>query len=426
MRFAATLTTDEAPALFEKFVSLIGPDPWTKRYHMLRQQIQHNPLMAQYVRARHTLELGIGQRLEALAAGGPLPFRADTPVDNMVFSFLGPVVQIHAQLGEGGKKRLAGILRDGLNTDRGLRPFQNEIETATHLVHAGFDVTFWDLERGGGFDFLAERGDVALEVECKSVSGDLGRKVHTRRMLDLAARIRRTMVADDVLGRVSGGRVVRVSVPGRLPAHPSFLDDVAQKVTGAVLGDDVPPQPAYALDVRQFELAKSPFAQSEPVTEDAVRAFVDTLFGEANVHAFAAVRPTQAAIVVVVDSQQRDRVLGKLVRDLKEAAADQFSGTRAGALVVQFLELDAEALLQVARRDSTDPSRASALQIATNVFFNTPARAHVHTVVYRSHGVLMETPLGGVQEQGPTYSFTNPHHPCAVDRRYQLFAHSAP
>ncbi|MGH7302513.1 MAG: hypothetical protein ACRELZ_04440 [Candidatus Rokuibacteriota bacterium] len=59
------------------------------------------------------------------------------------------MVQIFDQLTQLGQRRVAGTLRDGLNTD--LRPFKSEIETVTHLMRLGFDVTPPDIgDREGG------------------------------------------------------------------------------------------------------------------------------------------------------------------------------------------------------------------------------------------------------------------------------------
>jgi hypothetical protein len=112
------------------------------------------------------------------------------------------------------------------------------------------------------------------------------------------------------------------------------------------------------------------------VTEEKVRRFVNERLGIPNPSAFTLFAPPDRAVVVVVESEKRDRVVDELLDTLKYAAKGQFSGGRAAVLVVQFLELDADAILAIARRDSTDRAQASALQIATNKFFESPARSH--------------------------------------------------
>ena len=116
------------------------------------------------------------------------------------------------------------------------------------------------------------------------------------------------------------------------------------------------------------------------------------------------------------------------MHELKRAAKGQFTKTRPAVLVVQFLDLGPGGLLRVAAKDSTDPSRASALQIATSRFLQGPGRVHLHTLVYRSTGDLQQTGLvagrqliRSYQEQGPTYSFRNSNHPMAADKRCAIF-----
>ena len=69
----------------------------------------------------------------------------------------------------------------------------SEMATAAHLMRRHCDVEFHDLETGGGFDFLANRAGATLEVECKMVSGDLGRQIHRKRVLELQERLQRVV-----------------------------------------------------------------------------------------------------------------------------------------------------------------------------------------------------------------------------------------
>jgi hypothetical protein len=425
MRFPATLPMEEAPEFFDRFLRMIGPQPWQKRYRNLLEQVRANPLLGELVARRHGIELSIGRLLETHDAQGGLPADLDTPEDYAALSFITPVVWIYDSLSQAGKVRVDGVLRGGLNTHQGLRPFENEIETATHLMHADFDVTFWDLEGRPGFDFLAVRDGVELEVECKSISGDLGRQVPQRGLRELSDRVRRGL--NGVPGGVTGGWLVRATLPARLPKDPAGLERVAANVKAALMGGAPPSPEVCETDVRAFDLAASPFPVPEPtdVTKEKVRGFVDEQLGLSNVSTFSLSAPGKGALVVVVTSRKPDRVIGELVRTLKDAAKGQFSRRRPAVLAVQFLELEAEDMLELARQDSHDPAKARALQRATSLFFESPGRAHMHTVVYRSHGTLTSTGLD-VQERGPTYTFTNPAHPYAEDPRCRPFPIEAP
>ena len=77
-------------------------------------------------------------------------------------------------------------LRDAVNGAYGARPFAYEIGMATHFMQKGWDVEFMDYSGAGRFDLLARLGTVELEVECKSTSGDTGRRIHRQKVNRLA------------------------------------------------------------------------------------------------------------------------------------------------------------------------------------------------------------------------------------------------
>lgn len=425
MRFSPSLSVESIPYLLNRFLGIIGPDPWIKRYRSLRAEMQANPLLRPYFGERHGLELRLGQILEGERKEGDL---AD-PGDYALLSFVAPVVLIYDRLTDRGKKRVEGHLRDGLNvTDRGLRPFKAEIETVTHLMAKGFDVSFQDMDHGGGFDFLATRNGTEIEVECKSVSGDLGRQIHHRRMIGLSWYV--WPIIQPSLASLSGGRLIRVLLPARLHGRPEVFAEIAETTrsvlrAGASVATDV-----CSAESREFDLAGTPFASTDPtaVTQETVQGLLDRELGHGSHHVFFGFRPGRSVIALVVESQKPDSVVGGLMRDLKTAARTQFTGERPAVLVVQFLELSAANLLELASHDTTDPTKASALQLASNLFFENPARSHIHTLVYRAQSELRVSAARSAdrvdhsyQEQGPTYSFKNPNHPLRNDPRYSLF-----
>jgi hypothetical protein len=53
-----------------------------------------------------------------------------------------------------------------------------EISIASHFMSKGWDVEFVDYSGAARFDLLALRRMIEIEVECKSTSGDTGRKIH--------------------------------------------------------------------------------------------------------------------------------------------------------------------------------------------------------------------------------------------------------
>jgi hypothetical protein len=114
------------------------------------------------------------------------------------------VANVYERLSSRGRQRLRGMLFDGLQTDKGLLGVQHEMTTAAHLMRRHCDVEFHDLETGRGFDFLATRAGAVLEVDCKMVSGDLGRQMHRKRVLELQERLQRVVT-------IGGGEARRLT-----------------------------------------------------------------------------------------------------------------------------------------------------------------------------------------------------------------------
>jgi hypothetical protein len=430
MRISPTLNVSSIPSLITRFLGIIGADAWTRRYRVLRDQIRDNPLLEPCFADSHGFELRLGKLLDSPHSSGRFVLDLSSVLDYALVSFIAPVVLIYEQLTGLGKGRVAGMLRDGLNAD--LRPFMSEIETVTHLMHRGFDVSFQDIDRGHGFDFLAMRDGIELEIECKSVSGDLGRQVHRRRMVELSSHV--WPVIRHTLASVDGGRLIRVMLPSNLHGRREILSDIAGVIKSAIETETSVSTQLCDVDWRRFDLAGSPFANIDPaaVSRESVQPFLEREMGQTNKHVFFAYRPARAAIAMIVESRKRDRVLRGLMHDLKTAAKTQLTGQRPGVLVVQFLELSSADLLDLASHGSSNPRQASALQIATNLLFDNPGRSHIHSIVYRgARGTLRQSVSVGdsridrsYQEQGPTYFFKNPNHTLADDPRYSLFATS--
>lgn len=218
---------------------------------------------------------------------------------------------------------------------------------------------------------------------------------------------------------------------GSLHGRREFLNALAGTIRSVIRSERSVDTDQWSVEFRDFDLTRSPFGDEDPasITMDAVRTFLELETGSSNRHAFFGYRPGKVAVAIAVESRKPDRLLGGLMRDLKTSARAQFTKRRPGVLVVQFLELSAADLLNLASYDSSDPTSAPAIQIASNRFFDNPDRGHIHTLVYRAaQGSISRSVSVGrgriersYQGQGPTYSFRNPNHPLTGDPRYSLF-----
>ena len=167
MYFPPQVTDQELPGLIRRFREITGWPPWKKRLTWLEDGVKSAIAMPYFWRERFELELAFATIQKQYKTTGRYP-RKNLTIDVQRFlSFVSMLVRCYEKLGQLGQRRLHGMLVDSLKSDYGLAPLAYEMKIAAHLMSKGFDVTFHDLESGGGHDYLAVRDDMQIEVECK-------------------------------------------------------------------------------------------------------------------------------------------------------------------------------------------------------------------------------------------------------------------
>jgi hypothetical protein len=419
MRFNVEILEMEVPSLIGQMLKITGTEPWIKRFEWIVREVNENRHMADWLQERFSLEWTIGQAIKTGnwwgAGDGFSSFRRYE-----LGAFCAATVNIYNALSQAGKVRLIGQLLGGLKTDQGLLSMQHEIATVVHLIQSGFDVELHDLESGGGFDFLAKKEGIEIEVECKMFSADIGRKIHRRSSAKLFKALESTL--SSTFKSSSCGILIRITLPLRLSKSPHQHEEIRQALQLGLLSGGLHASNACSVAIQDFDVAGSPFAVSElaAINRQKVQTFVARLTGQRNSTMMILVTLGSRALVCVLESSDSDDVLSGIRRQLRDAAAKQFTGSRPSCLVAQLHDLSNDQMLSLATANSTFREGASELQVMTSDLLQTPTRAHVHSVVYRGRsGLAMsnQTNMG----QGWTYVMKNAWHPLADDPRCSIF-----
>jgi hypothetical protein len=425
VQFPVEIHEATVPLLVERLVSITGVEPWTKRFEWLAREVQENSHMGEWLRERCGLEWELGASIESGDLSDTGRFRIQGRASRYeLAAFAAGVSYIHEGLSPKGRNRLRGSLVDGLKVDKGLLSVQHEVATAVHLVRSGFDVQFHDLETGGGYDFLAVKGAAEIEVECKMFSADVGRKMHRR----LSAKLFK--VLEPALGQTfqsaAGGLLVRITLPDRLTPAPSQHNGIRRAVELGLLAGRPFENEYCVVAVQDFAIEGSPFAVSDigQIQSAAAKEFVGRLAGHTNPTLMILVSPGRSAVVALLESRQPDAVLKGIRRQLRDAAVDQFSGTRPGCLAAQLHDLDDGQLRELATSDSSSRARAHGLQIMTSDLLQAPSRAHILSVVYRARAPVVSEG-GAISSPSTTYVMRNAGHPFANDPAYAAFGPTA-
>ena len=426
MHFVTDAVPREIQTHMIRLVSITGWKPWEKRVAWLREQVRVNPTMPYFVEERFGLELAFARVRQHYDKTGRYTWPPKSAEQVRLYSFLAMIVRCHQRLRSEGKKRLSGMLVDALKGEYGLASLAFEMKVVAHLMARGFDVEFHDIEEGGGFDFLASNDDVEIEIECKFVSGDIGRKIHLKRMHQLGTVLLPEMTK--ALDQLDGGRLFRILIPNRLGGTDEQHDEIrhllSQAITDPKTGTSTMP---YEISVMEFPVEDSPFGQLPPddISLVHVQRFLSDQFGIDNKNVLINFHPKRGAVLVVLESKKKDAVLKGIHRQLKDSARKQFSGDRPGILCCQLADVTDDQL----RAFESDDGGGTGLQFMVSDLI--ARRPQLHTVAFMSVGTVQERRptieimrRTSTQVTGVAYTFLNHDHPLADDSRYEVFFRS--
>jgi len=218
-----------------------------------------------------------------------------------------------------------------------------EMAIAVHLSRMGFCLGFNDLEQAGGFDFLAtDSSGTEIEVECKHLSADIGRKIHKNEAYTLLELLMPVFAENG--GSVGDGQVLIVEVPDRLEGSRPRMDEIVGLVATAFRSAN--------------RRSESESASVSLLGEDAERR--DTLWRSGLHHSarFGNLR-------VILRSAKTDKVIDKIERKLKDDVERQFTRLRPALLFTQVSDLSAAQLVQLERdeRGQRHPLKSMASRI---------------------------------------------------------------
>lgn len=431
MHFTPEVYSSEFPALLTRFISITSWSVWKKRIETIDRNIADNPLQSEFYTERHALELELSRTLATKRRTGQVYDKISSHQQFKFYSFVAMFARVHQRLENGAKFRLERNLFGALKGDNTLHYIQHELDSVAHLMSQGFDVTFNDLENEGGFDFLAERDGKEIEFECKTISADIGRKIHKKRLVQLGSRL--APMVSQFLDASHGGYLIKITVPKRLYGTSEFQNSIVEAVERSLTRSENKfdgPEPCE-VTVREFDLNETPFLlePTEGIARDEMELAFERLGLKPDPQAILAYRPGKVATVIVVESREKDEVLASVMEQAKKAA-DQFSTQRPAVISIRLLDLSPPQIRSLGD-GLDDPSKPSGLRIVSSAFLSDERRRHVHTIAFdgvadislarhrRPSSDIIETTWSGT---GPAYVLKNPFHPQRDDPAYSVFS----
>jgi hypothetical protein len=418
MRLQTDIAPSALPALVCQVANIAGWQVWKNRVQALMSLAKDNPLWLNVVAERHSLEMAFCEARQHIKSIGRCAWPPRTAEEYRLYCFVANIARVHEKLGEAGKARLSGQIRSGLEKEFGLGPLDFEMKIAAHLMSRGFDVDFHDLEIGdGGYDFLATSGGSKIEVECKHISADIGRKIHRHKFYTLAGLL--SLIMSRAVEGKQGGIHLRVDLPDRLHGSKEQQQAVASQIQIALTDETDLENETCRISIERFDISNSLFSaeRGTALTDDDRKEFCNDRGLESG-HTLFRWTPGKTAIVVSFKSRKEDIVLAKILERLKKDAKRQLTGQLPALICVHMADLTEKQLLAIAEDDKSETPTGIKIVLSTLL----RERPHVHTVALMTDGSIRveQNQIGNLcttstQETGTSYFLRNPYHPQAND-----------
>lgn len=405
------LYTGDIPSIFEQFSELIGSQHWKKRTDLIKAEIKGNRLLREYLIQENEIAFSLQTSTELAKKFGRFP------VHQFDCSFLYPCMAFAAQIlsiteasGNTQKTQLVRRIHGALKNPDDMRALRLELIAATHFLRRGLEVQWPEMSGGGTMDLvIPELGPRGLEIECKSISEDKGRKIHKREALDFFALVAPEL--NDLGKGLRSGVVAVLTLDGRMPGNFAARRDLAQSVVRKVLAGASNCQLDSAnLRIHEFDpdLLGDVGKDGLPVI---TRDRIDSITSTTNQQALIVGRKSSGAIVLVLQSAQDDSLLTYAFDTLSRSASKQLSKERAGMFLVGLEGLEAESLLELAKQDSTGNLPPTALRMRVSEFLASQGRDHIVGVSFISKGASLPATGGMTYSGGSAYVFPKRESP---------------
>ena len=393
------MTTAQVPSVYRRLAIAIGPEHWQGAVARQETAIRSNHFLRDYLRSEYAIAYQLEKLRVLVAAHGDVPPHICN--DPSIFPALGFAAQVLGVLNQCTNKQVRTFIkrvRTAFSSAENMHGLRLELQAATHFTRRGKHVSWHRANNLGTFDLLVDDlGTSGLEVECKSISDDKGRRIHRLDALNFWGEVWKGIAT--VAQHLHTGMAVVLTVQYRLPADHELRAALAREIvsqvvtgTGAKLSD------GSDLRVQNFD----PDQLKSVVGGDpqAMRRAIDVATGTTNREAALYGTPARGLLAFVMQSAVEDDLLDQVFATLNDSASRQFTGRRGALFWVALQGLDAKQLISLYAQDSDPDQRPTGLRLGVSNFL-TNAPVHIVGVVFGSRSGLHpmvdgHTDMGGV------------------------------
>jgi hypothetical protein len=398
------LHTNEIPQLFSRFKEVIDERYWLKRISSIKEDIKGHTFLANFLANENEIAFALAKCSNLEHRYGRIPMQEAENRDlYSAMSLAAQVLSIMDHSTNTEATKLVKRIRGAFKNPDDMRAIQLEIMAATHFAVRGHTISWPEMEGIGTYDLLIkDLGANGLEIECKSISEDKGRKVHQREALEFHHLVKPGLQA--LSQTLQCGVSVVLTLSERLPAMYKQKQALAKRVVDSVLtSQNIHLEDGSDIRISEFDMNNLGIVETENgkvFPREAIDQVTVTNNSEAMI-----LGHSKGAIVFVLQSRQDDTMLKYVFDTVSESAKNQVSKTRPALFLVGLHGIEADSLLSIATQDSDPAQPPTALRIAVSNFLAKENRDHIIGVGFLSKGNLKSEPNGVVKSGGSAYIF---------------------
>lgn len=397
--------TQDIPQIFTAFSREVNEKHWLRQVRESKAAIRGNPLLKTLLESEYEIAYQLSHMSDLVHRHGHIPYAncADPAVYPAV-AFMAQALSAIRELAPIEAKRVRGRVTGAFNNPEDMRALRMELTTATHFIRRGNKVTWPEMTGIGSFDLLVEGiGTGGLEVECKSISNDKGRKIHRRESLDFYALVK--PIVTPAIARLSRGLFAVLTLPDRLPRTHDDRVNLAKRCRTGISGHANQVFPGgTSFRLGEFDSAELGIVANGMI-DAGTRSAIDRITGTRNREVMIIGTPAGGVFVLVVQSKKDDTVLNAMFDSLRKAARNQVSGRRATLLVSGLSGVDGSVLRSIAMQEDDPSNPPTAIRVKVSQFLESDARRHLIGVTFFSGSSIEPQEPNVVSAAGVSYFF---------------------
>ena len=406
MPFRTSIHDYEIDQLFRRFRHIIGESNWRQRVKKIEEEIRGNKFLRHYHLQENDIAYQLNRCSDLERQYGAMPIgRMDLSPVYPALAFVSHCLSTLERMDATNRTRTIGRIQGAFRNPEDMRALQLEFTAGLHFAKLGHRLSWPELEtRGDTYDLLVESlGPTGLEIECKAISEERGRRISTRHALDFWHLMQQDLMTA-TQGLHSGLSIV-MTLPNKLPTNHAERKEMSKLVARTILSGQSQSYPQAAISIHDFDAQLLQSIDWENNGE-GTRELIESITGTRNRQVMIEGLKGGGAVICVIRSNQDDSLFDAIQKTVKRAATKQMTGTRPGMILLEFDGMSPEGMVNLAEHDNTPGNAPTSLRRWVSEFLsNTTDRDHIVGIGFLSRGAMSKPSTNVVTSSGSAYVF---------------------